>query len=464
MINLFLKTGVIFTMKRILIIDDHRESRDAIKDALSKEGHEVTEAGSGTQGAEIIKSEEMFHLIITDLVMPGIGGMEILKMAKQQIPPREVIMLTGFGTLENAVEAMKAGAYDYLGKPIDLKRLREVVRMALEKQEILAENLNLRERIAEKYGFMNIIGDSEKMKEVFAKIAKVAPTSASVLITGESGTGKELVANAVYYNSPRAGKPYVKCNCAALTESLLESELFGHEKGSFTGAINKKVGQFELADTGTLLLDEIGEMSPQVQAKVLRVIEQREFMRVGGTKNIHVDLRLLFSTNKNLEEAVKNGTFREDLYFRLNVFTIRIPPLRERKEDIVHLAKAFIDTSNKEHNRNIKGLDQDALNSFISYNWPGNVRELKNTIDSIVITKNDDENISCGDLPEFLRNVDHEDKKSLDYLIGMKMDDVEKELISRTLTNLNGNKTQASKILGIKLRTLYRKLKEYGLE
>ncbi|MBI5207007.1 MAG: sigma-54-dependent Fis family transcriptional regulator [Candidatus Firestonebacteria bacterium] len=454
-------------MKKILVIDDHRDSREAIKETLSKESYEVIEASSGAEGAEIIKSGEMFHLIITDLVMPGtprIEGMEILKTAKKELPPCEVIMLTGHGTIENAVEAMKAGAYDYLNKPIDIKRLREVVKKALEKQEILAENQNLHERIAEQYGYSEIIGTSEKMKEIFSKIAKVSPTKATVLIYGESGTGKELVANAIYYNSPRVGKPFIKCNCAALSESLLESELFGHEKGSFTGAISKKIGQFELADTGTLLLDEIGEMSLTVQAKILRIIEQREFMRVGGTKNINVDVRLLFATNKNLEEEVKKGNFREDLYFRINVLTIRILPLRERKEDIIHLTKSFIDRFNQENKRNITGIDQDALSLFMNYDWPGNVRELKNTIESIVITKNGDGNITKNDLPELLQTIKPANKDYLDQVVGMKMDDIEKELIRRTLNNVNGNKTKASEILGISLRTFYRKLKEYGLE
>ncbi len=454
-------------MKRILVIDDHSGNRSAIKEVLTKEGYDVIEASSGEEGEKIIKSGELIQLIITDLKMPNskIDGMEVLKIAKQELLQCEVIMLTGYGTIENAVEAMKAGAYDYLRRPIeDINHLREIIRKALERQELLAENISLRERVAEKYGYSNIIGVSEKMKEVFSKIAKVAPAKSNVLIYGESGTGKELVANAIYYNSPRTGKPFIKCNCAALAESLLESELFGHEKGAFTGAINKKIGQFELADTGTLLLDEIGEMSPQVQAKVLRVIEQREFMRVGGTKNINVDVRLLFATNKNLEEEVKKGKFREDLYFRINVINIQIPPLRERKEDIIHLAQAFINHYNKENNRNITGIDQNALSLLLAYDWQGNVRELKNTIESIIITKNENGNITYNDLPESFKNINTTPKDYFSQLVGMKMDDIEKEMIQRTLNNVNSNKTQASKILGIKLRTLYRKIKEYGLE
>jgi len=451
--------------RRILIVDDDPSDLEVIAEALEREGYEIVKALSGKTALEIINSED-FDLVVTDLKLPDLDGMEILRRAKEEIPYVEVIVLTGYGTVEGAVEAMQSGAFTFLQKPVDINILRQTASRAIEKRELELENLRLKEQIERKYRFENIIGRSPQMQEIFRQIRRVAPTRANVLIVGETGTGKEIIARAIHQNSPRRDKPFIAVNCAAIPKDLLESELFGHEKGAFTGAVRQRTGYFELADGGTLLLDEIGEMSPEVQAKLLRAIETREFWRVGASKPIQVDVRIISSTNRDLEEAVREGKFREDLYYRLKVFTIKVPPLRERREDIPLLVQHFIEEICKQNNRPPIKISREAMDKLISYSWPGNVRQLRNVIESVIITATSD-TIELKDLPEEIRGstpADKDESDRIDIRVGMSMEDIEREAIKRTLIETGGNKTKAANILKIGLRTLYRKIKQYGLE
>jgi len=452
--------------KRILVVDDDPSDLDVIAESLEREGYDVAKAESGKEALRLIESEN-FNLIITDLKLPDIDGMEILRRAKAEIPHVQVIVLTGYGTIEGAVEAMRSGAFHFLQKPVDIVILRETVKRALEKQELELRNIYLMEQAQERYRFENLIGKSKAMQEIFRQIRRVAPTRANVLIIGETGTGKELIARAIHQHSPRRDKPFVAVNCAAIPKELLESELFGHEKGAFTGAVRQKAGYFELADGGTLFLDEIGDMSPDLQAKLLRAIETKEFWRVGGTRPIEVDVRIIAATNRDLEEAVRKGEFREDLYYRLKVFTIRVPPLRERREDIPLLVQHFIKEICEQNGMEPLKITREAMDKLINYDWPGNVRELRNVIESAVITATSD-TIDVDDLPEEIRGggrrAEEEDDSRIDVRVGMSMDEIEKEAIRKTLQMTGGNKTKAANILKIGLRTLYRKIKQYGLE
>lgn len=451
--------------RRILVVDDDPSDLDVIAESLERVGHEVVRAESGGKALKLIESEN-FNLIITDLKLPDMDGMEILRRAKNEIPHVQVIVLTGYGTIEGAVEAMRSGAFHFLQKPVDIVILRETVKRALEKQELELRNIYLMEQAQERYRFENLIGKSKAMQEIFRQIKRVAPTRANVLIIGETGTGKELIARAIHQHSPRRDKPFVAVNCAAIPKELLESELFGHEKGAFTGAVRQKAGYFELADGGTLFLDEIGDMSPNLQAKLLRAIETREFWRVGGTRPIEVDVRIIAATNRDLEEAVKKGEFREDLYYRLKVFTIKVPPLRERREDIPLLVHHFIREICEQNGMKPLKITREAMDKLISYDWPGNVRELRNVIESVIITAASDV-IDVDDLPEEIRGdrgKAEEDDSRIDVRVGMSMDEIEKEAIRKTLQLTGGNKTKAASILKIGLRTLYRKIKQYGLE
>ncbi|RKX93628.1 MAG: sigma-54-dependent Fis family transcriptional regulator, partial [Spirochaetes bacterium] len=400
-------------------------------------------------------------LLITDLKMPKLTGEELMKETLRKYPHIPVIVLTGHGTIENAVEAMRQGAYDFITKPLNIDKLSLIVKRALENSSLKRQNRELLKQLKRKYSFENIIGKSPAMKKVFETIELVAPSKANVLIYGESGTGKEMIADAIHHNSPRRDKPYIKVHCAAIPETLLESELFGHEKGAFTGAVSRKRGRFELANHGTIFLDEIGELSLQMQVKLLRVIQEREFVRVGGEESIKVDVRIISATNKDLKEAVKNGTFREDLYYRLNVVSIYVPPLRERKDDIPLLVHKFIEEFSKENNKQIDGITNGALQALISYDWPGNVRELRNVIESIVVlTKN--KIITEEDIPHYILNK--EEKSYIKIPIGTSLQEAEKRLIEFTLQNTGGNKTKASEILKIGRKTLHRKIDEYGLK
>ncbi|MDI6783291.1 MAG: sigma-54 dependent transcriptional regulator [bacterium] len=447
---------------KILVVDDDPGSLSAMTEALERVGYELYPARSGAEAFQLLNSNQV-DLVLTDLKMPTIDGMEILTAARRIDPNIGVIIITGYGSIENAVEAMKSGATHYLTKPINIEELQLVVKNALEKQKLIAENIQLKKKIEQKYGFENIIANSKPMHEIIETIKQIAPTRANVLITGESGTGKELIANAIHFHSTRANEPLIKLHCAALAEGVLESELFGHEKGAFTGAIRNRKGMFELADNGTLFLDEVSEIPLSTQVKLLRVIEEQEFMRVGGIKSIKVDVRIIAATNKDLKQAVADGKFRDDLFFRLNVVGIHIPPLRERQEDIPIMVTRFFAEVAKENNKPVPTISQEAIPALARYDWPGNVRELRNVIESVLVTLRSD-TIQISDLPTYISKLPAPTGQQAELPVGLSMEEVEKEMIHRTLSRVNGNRTKAATILKIGLRTLHRKIKQYGLE
>ncbi|MBN2325485.1 MAG: sigma-54-dependent Fis family transcriptional regulator [Spirochaetes bacterium] len=444
---------------KLLVVDDEINIREGLKKALSLDGYEVEVAQDGQEALDKIDEGDI-DLVITDLRMPRVSGEELMKEALSRYPYIPVIILTGHGTIENAVEAMRNGAYDFITKPLNIDKLSLIVNRALENSSLKRQNRELLLQLKKKYSFENIIGKSTPMKNVFETIELVAPSRANVLIYGESGTGKEMIADAIHHNSPREDKSYIKVHCAALPESLLESELFGHEKGAFTGAIARKRGRFELAHLGTLFLDEVGEIPSQIQVKLLRVIQEREFERVGGEIPLKVDVRIISATNKNLKEEVENGTFREDLYYRLDVVSIHVPPLRERRDDVPLMVHKFMEEFSKENNKEIEGITNAALQALVAYKWPGNVRELRNVIESIVVlTKGSI--ISEQDLPQYVLSRD--EQSHLKIPSGVTLQEAEKRLILFTLQNTGGNKTKASEILNIGRKTLHRKLGEYGI-
>lgn len=464
-------------MQSVLIIDDDKPTLEAMSDALESQGYLVVGRTSGKSALKELQ-ERRFDIVLTDWKMPDMDGIEILKAVKSIDPYTQVILITAYGSIDNAVEAMKLGAVDYITKPVkNIAELRNKVRNAIENQIqnlrqqnavlqsqneiLLSQNLLLQQQINENYGFSNIIGKSKPMQDIFNQLRLIAPTNANVLIYGETGTGKELIARAIHSNSLRKDKPFIPINCAALSSDLLESELFGHEKGAFTGAIKRRQGAFELANGGTLLLDEVSEMSLEIQAKFLRVIENQQFMRLGGETNVSVDVRIISATNKNLEQEVETGRFRRDLFYRLRVVIINLPPLRERKEDIPFLVDAFIKELSSKNGKNVTSIDREALNKLMSYDWPGNIRELKNCIESMIVISQSSK-LGVDDLPENIRNTTITDIRSSTTSI-MSIDDLEKEAIKKALISTNGNKTQAAEILGMGLRTLHRKIKKYGL-
>jgi len=444
---------------KLLIVDDEKHIREGLEKALSTDGYDVELASDGKDALERIEEGDI-DLVITDLKMPNLSGEELMREALDKFPYLPIIILTGHGTIENAVEAMRNGAYDYLTKPLNIDKLSLIVNRALENSSLKRQYRELLNQLKKKYSFENIIGKSTTMKQVFETIEQVAPSRANVLIYGESGTGKEVIADAIHHNSPRRDRSYVKVHCAALPETLLESELFGHEKGSFTGAIARKRGRFELANTGTIFLDEIGEINIQTQVKLLRVIQEREFERVGGEEPIKVDVRIISATNKSLKEEIEKGNFREDLYYRLDVVSIHVPPLRERTDDIPLMVHKFIEEVSAENNKEIEGITNGALQALMSYKWPGNVRELRNVIESIVVlTKS--KVITEQELPSYILAKD--EKSSLRVPAGIDLAEAEKRFILFTLENTGGNKTKASEVLKIGRKTLHRKLAEYGL-
>jgi len=444
---------------KLLIVDDEKHIREGLEKALTIDGYDVELASDGQVAMDLIEEGDV-DLVITDLKMPNLSGEELMKETVERHPYLPVIILTGHGTIENAVDAMRNGAYDYITKPLNIDKLSLIVKRALENSSLKRQNRELLNQLRKKYSFESIIGKSEPMKKVFETIELVAPSRANVLIYGESGTGKEMIADAIHHNSPRNQKPYVKVHCAAIPETLLESELFGHEKGAFTGAIARKRGRFELANQGSIFLDEIGEISLQMQVKLLRVIQQREFERVGGESPIKVDVRIISATNKNLKEEIENGNFREDLYYRLDVVSIQVPPLREKKDDIPLMVHKFIEEFAHENNKPVEGITNGALSALVSYRWPGNVRELRNVIESIVVlTKSNI--INEQDLPEYILTKD--EQSSLKLSAGISLPEAERELILFTLENSGGNKTRAAETLKIGRKTLHRKLAEYGI-
>lgn len=444
----------------ILVIDDEKNIRTGLQAALELDGYEVLLAADGAEGLEIALHSDI-DLVITDLRMPGVSGEEVLRRVTTESPGIPVIVLTGHGTVENAVEAMRSGAYDFLTKPLNLDRLSLLVKRALQNRELVLQHRELEREMESRKSFEHIIGKSPAMLKVFEVVRRVAPTKASVLITGESGVGKELIANALHNLSPRNENPFIKVHCAALAESILESELFGHEKGSFTGAVSRKRGRFELANSGTIFLDEIGEINQQVQIKILRVLQEKQFERVGGEETVEVDVRVVTATNRDLEKEIAAGRFREDLFYRLNVVRIHVPPLRERKDDIPLMITSFIKEFSEENGKKIEGIEPKARSVLYSYDWPGNVRQLRNCVESAVVMTSGTV-ITLDDLPPSIRSGS--DASSIRIPLGATMAEAEKEIILQTLSAQNGNKSRAAEVLGIGRKTLHRKLDEYGLD
>jgi len=439
---------------RLLVVDDEKNIREGLAEYLEEEGYEVACAKDGEEAWKLFSGGDI-DLVITDLRMPGIGGEELMRRILAQAPGFPVIMLTGHGSVETAVNSMRDGAWDFLTKPVDMDHLSLIIKRALENRELVFKHRQMTEEIERRKQFQSIIGNSRNIRDVFDTMNKAAPTKASILITGESGVGKELVADAIHELSPRKDFPLVKVHCAALSSSLLESELFGHEKGAFTGAVSQRHGRFELASGGTLFLDEIGEIDQNIQIKLLRVLQEKKFERVGGEKTIEVDVRIIAATNKDLKAEIEKGNFREDLYFRLNVVNILVPPLRERKDDIPLLAASFLKEFSQENGKKIEGIHEKARSRLYSYGWPGNIRELRNCIESAVVMCQSNM-ITVDDLPPVLRDVAEEGRISI--RLGASMDECEQIIIRDTLSYCKGNKTKAAEMLGIGRKTLLRKL------
>ncbi len=447
--------------RKILVIDDDRGHAETLAEVIEKEGHECALAFNGTEGSSAVDRDN-FDIIITDLVMNDLSGLEILRKAKEKSPDTEVLIVTGYASEETAIEALDEGASDYIAKPLKIPILRAKLRKALGRQDLVRSNNELRRQLDKRFGFEGIIGASHQMQKIFDTLQQVSASSATVLISGESGTGKELVARAIHNNSPRREKHFVPLNCAALSESILESELFGHEKGAFTGAAYTRKGRFEYADGGTLFLDEIGDMPMEIQVKLLRVIEYGEVFRVGSNEPIRVNVRLLAATNKDLETLIQDGIFREDLYYRLKVVTVKLPPLRERLDDLPLIVNHFIHELAHLHKSPVESISPDAMKILYEYMWPGNVRELRNCIESSVVLAKG--NILQGeDIPSYIREPEGSPAAGLAALSGGNLTNAEQELIRQALTVNNGNREGAAKMLGISERTLYRKIKRYGL-
>ncbi len=458
------KTGTSPTL-RVLIVDNDQPHAEAVAESLQRVGYDCTVATSGPAGAELVENSR-FDLVFTDLVMPDLDGMEILRRTRELLPDAEVIMVTGHATVQSAVEAMQQGAYTYLEKGAGIAHLRTITERAAERIRLRRDNEELHRRLDEKFGFEGVVGSSPRMNEVIDKLRRIAPTDASVLIQGDTGTGKELVAQAIHQNSPRKNKAFVGLNCAALSEHILESELFGHVKGAFTDASSDRMGKFEYADGGTLFLDEVGDMPMPTQIKLLRVLESGEITRVGSNDPIKVNVRILSATNRDLEEAIAAGTFRSDLYHRLKVITVSLPRLAERTQDIPLLIDYFTKQFAKRHNKTIKSMATAARRKLISFDWPGNVRQLRNVIESMVVV-DDDGVLSLNDLPDELADESDAPSESpaasFGGLVGKPLAEVEKYFISETLNLVGGNREEAAQMLGIGQRTLYRKIKEFQL-
>jgi DNA-binding NtrC family response regulator len=442
----------------VLVVSEEEGALQSIADTLTKRGYRVLTAPGGDKALPLLERDTV-HVVLTDLKMRRVGGLDVLREAHTVDPDVAVIMMTRFGSIASAVEAMRCGAFDYLTKPVNLRELEVVVQRAAAQLEVNAEVRELRRQLDIEYGFENIIGNSPAMRRIYRTIVQVAASATTILLVGESGTGKELIARAIHRNSPRQHKPFIGLNCATFSEGLLENELFGHEPGAFTGANEQKRGLFELAASGILFLDEIGEISLTTQAKLLRVLETKEFLRVGGTTPITVDLAIISATNTNLEAAVRDKTFREDLYYRLRVVTIEVPPLRQHTEDIPLLLNAFLEEFNEKHHKKVAGLSAEAMRRLLEYPWPGNVRELRNCLESVVILSRK-MTIEAADLPPYLQPPPAADE--LTIRVGTPLAAIEKEVIRHTLACAK-TKTEAARLLRIGRRTLHRKLKAYGL-
>jgi len=446
---------------KILVVDDEETHRSMIETVLLPEGYEISHAGDGQEAVQYVE-ERYYDLILMDIRMKKMDGISALKKVKEISPGIPVIIMTAYASIETAIKALKSGANDYMIKPVDIEELKLLVKKNLHHYQLEQENRFLKERLDEQFHFDNIIGKSPQMRKLFETMSLVAPADATVLITGESGTGKELIANAIHLNSNRQDRPLVKVNCAALPETLLESELFGHEKGAFTGAIARKKGRFEMAHNASIFLDEIGEMPLSTQVKILRVLQEREFEPVGSGNTVKVDIRVIAATNKDLEEEIKEGHFREDLFYRLNVVSLNIPPIRERKDDIPLLADYFLKRYAEKNQRLIKGFTPRAMDLLMRYDWPGNARELENVIERAVILSREN-SITPAEFPRTIQDLD-ENNDDIQFITpGKSLKEVERQMIIRTLEETGGNRTHAADILGISRRTLQLKLKEYGI-
>lgn len=452
-------------METILIIEDKESMAQMLKQALELEGYEVIIARDGVEGIKRIKDSRI-DVVLTDLKLPKKDGLEVLKASREENPLVPVIVMTAYATIEHAVNAMKLGAYDFITKPLDIDHLSLIIKRSINNQRLLTENILLKDRLSCEAGIPTIIGKSQKMIEVVENIKRVASTKTTVLLLGESGTGKELFARAIHYLSPRKSAPFVPINCTAIPRELLESELFGHEKGAFTGAEERKLGKFELANNGTIFLDEIGEMDMALQSKLLRTLQESEIERVGGTKPIKVDIRIIAASNKNLQDAVANNRFRDDLYYRISVFPILIPPLRERKEDIPLLIEHFVSKFNAEMNMRKKGVTEEALRVLMDYNWKGNVRELENVIERAMILS-DGEWITPKEInliPTEPPTTDIPLNGTLDEVAKTALRIAESRRIKKALEDAGGNKSRAAEELKVSYKTLLNKIKEYGIE
>jgi DNA-binding NtrC family response regulator len=453
-------------MNKILIVDDELNMRLVLQAMLKKEGYAVTTASNGMEALKILKADQM-DIVVTDLKMPKLDGMGLLGEIIRDYPSIPVIIITAHGTIATAVDALKKGAFDYITKPFEQDELKQVIQKAVKTRRLDEDEALLNPDDIDRYG---IIGSSDRITEIFETIKRVAPTTTTILITGETGTGKELIARAIHRNSPRKNNPFIKINCAAIPESLMESELFGYEKGAFTGAATKKQGRFELAHKGTLFLDEVGELPKDMQVKLLQVIQEQEFERVGGLQTIKVDVRLITATNRNLFEDVKDGRFREDLYYRLNVIPAHLPPLRERKEDIPVLIGFFIEKFNKKLDRSVKYIDEKVTNLLIQYAWPGNIRELENLVERMILMARGD-TIVFADLPSELKTTIESDstgpsgirQKPFKDIMKNHMEDIEKQMIISVLEECGNNVTRAAKKLGLSRKGLQLKMMKYKL-
>jgi two-component system, NtrC family, response regulator HydG len=457
-------TDDLLTPQALVVAKDSDDVKELLV-ALDSWGFKTVWAKDGEAGYNVLDGPEVLDALITELNVQRIDGMRLLSVAKQRNPEICVIMIASDADIELATEAMRQGAYDFQTKPLNLKKIKVVLDRGLSLQRLAFEVTDLHRRLDQRYGFHNLIGNSRGMVAVYNMIRQIAPTRATALIMGETGTGKGVAAQTIHQNSSRRDAPFVTLNCASLAEGVIESELFGHERGAFTGAIQTHKGRFEIADGGTLFLDEVSEMSLATQAKLLHVIEDREFERVGGTRPIKVDVRLIAATNRELEQQVKEGKFREDLFFRLNVVSIKLPPLRERKQDIPRLVEAFLREFNIEHEKYITGISRGAMDLLMQYYWPGNVRELKNTIEGMMVLSASGRLLDVSDLPEhILRQVELKTPAAdIHVRVGMTMEEIEKIAIEHTLRSVGYDKQKAAEILGIGLRTLYRKQKRYQL-
>jgi DNA-binding NtrC family response regulator len=454
-------TRTVESKGRILIVDDEVNARTALVELLRDEGYAVEAAADAFKALGKV-ADFAPDLVVTDLKMPGMDGLQLLGKLRENDPDLPVIVMTAFGEVETAVKAMRSGARDYLSKPVNVGELSVVVARELEQRRLRAETGLLRQRLSEKYSFSNIIGSAGPMQAVFKTVAQIAPSRASVLITGESGTGKELIAAAIHEHSPRAKGPFVKLHCAALAESILESELFGHERGSFTGAQTRRDGRFFQAHNGTLFLDEIGEISPAVQVKLLRFLQEREFERVGGNETVSVDVRVLAATNRNLQQMVADGKFREDLFYRLNVISIEMPALRARPSDVPLLASYFLRKYSTENGKDVRGFSADALDLLSGYAWPGNVRELENVIERALVLSAGP-TIEREHLSDIIAPVTAAQPASDDFSVKRQTEALERTLIRRALERTNGNRTRAAQLLDLSHRALLYKIRDYEL-